>query len=163
MLVAVDIMATRFLSVPPSPVTGFNRIGPQFLAHGLAGWILGPVPAIVTAIAGDVLGMFINSAGAPYLPLFAIVAAFRGFLYGVMLYRRKPNFWFTLLAVALITVLCDLTLATYTLAPLYGQSWWALLLFRAPVRLATIPVYAGLLFAMQKALERSRVLRRDLL
>jgi ECF transporter S component (folate family) len=106
MLIALDVIFTRFLSATPG---GLSRISLQFLPDAMMGALLGPLWAGLGCAAADVLGMLINSQGLAYTPLFTLSALVRGLLYGLMLTKvpggtAKKTF-FGLLAVSLVVEL----------------------------------------------------------
>ncbi len=165
MFIALDIVFSRFLYAYLPP--GFHevRVSPQFLAYALAGWILGPVWAIGCAVAGDVLGMLINSAGLPILPGYMLSAALTGLVYAVCLYRRPVSAWRCLLAVAVSTLVISLCLGSLWAVLYYTQDhttamWLTKLLAALPWRLMCIPIYAVGVFLVQRGLSRERIPER---
>ena len=78
LLIALDIILTRFLSIN----TQFLRISLGMIPVALAGVIFGPVWGGVCGAAGDLLGMLIFPSGA-YFPGFTLTAALTGIIYGL--------------------------------------------------------------------------------
>lgn len=119
MLIAIDVIFTRFLSVTPG---GLSRISLQFLPDAMMGALLGPLWAGVGCAAADVLGMLINSQGLAYTPLFTVSAFMRGFLYGLMLTKIRGGIgrktFFGLLSVSLVV---DLGMNPVWLCFYYGN------------------------------------------
>ena len=64
----------------------FIKINFAFIALAPIGMLFGPVPAVLAAIAGDLIGC-IFSGQAP-LPLLSCTAMLEGLLYGIFLYRK---------------------------------------------------------------------------
>lgn len=159
LLVALDVIFTRFFSymVPGS----FDRLSLQFLAHGVEGLLLGPVGAGIAAIAGDLVGMLVNSGGMSlYLPL-TFSAMLRGVLYGLFLYKKPVAFPRTLLACAVVTLVVDLGLNPFFMSSIYGQAYAVILLAKIPVRLIWAPASAVLLFFVSKSLTKAIPAFRD--
>jgi ECF transporter S component (folate family) len=153
LFVALDILLTRFLTIQIAPG---NHFGFQFLAYGLAGWIIGPYWAIGSAVAGDILGMLANSGGYMFSPLFLLIAAYKGFIFGIMLYRKKPNLLLAAITVFLAVVCIDMTLGSYALSQILGTSWLNHFLMKLPFRVASYPVYVLLLHTAMTALDKTR-------
>lgn len=154
LLIALDIIFTRFLRIE---IFGYERYSLQFLSHALSGLLMGPVIAAVNCMAGDLLGMLINSGGLSlFLPV-TLNCALRGLIYGFLLHRKHVSFVRTLIAVAAVTVCCDLFANSYILHEFYELSFWGMLLAKLPFRLVSIPIYAGVLWFTWSRLETTHV------
>ena len=154
LFVALDIVFTRIIVIP---YIANVRVSPQFLSYGLAGWLLGPWWAMAVAAVGDVLGVLVNVNGAFVNPLITLIAAGKGLIYGLLLYKKPPHMLRALLAVAIAEIGFNLGLNSLALVPIYGLSWFDLVIMRAPVILLSVPVYGALLFAVQKGLALAKV------
>ncbi len=155
LLVALDIVFTRFLSVMLPG--GLDRLSLQFLPHALAGLLFGPLGAMAACVAGDLLGMTVNSAGLAFTPLLTLSAAVRGLLYGLLLYQKPLTLRRCLLACGLVTLVVDLGLNPVWMRFLYGQAYLVILLAKIPVRLVWAPVCGLVLFLAGRALQAARV------
>ena len=80
LLVALDIVLSRFGSIN----LWNTRIGFGFVPIVVAGMLLGPFKAAVTAAVADVIGALLVPTGAFFPPL-TVTAVLRGILYGIML------------------------------------------------------------------------------
>ncbi len=118
---------------------------------------MGPVWSAAICAVGDILGMLINSAGKPYLPLFTISAAVRGIVYGLTLHGKKPSIVRSVIAVGIVTLIVDLGMNSLWLAQMISSDWLAVFLIKLPTRLITIPVYALVLFAVWKGMESAKL------
>ncbi len=67
-------------------IGAFAKVNFAFVALAVVGMLYGPVPAVLAAIAGDMLGCIIG--GQAPLPLLTVTAALEGLVYGVCLYKR---------------------------------------------------------------------------
>ena len=153
LFVALDIIFARFLSFyTPGNIV---RVGPQYLAHAMAGWLLGPLWSMGTAVAADILGMMINSAGLSFMPGYTLSAAMSGLLYGLILYRRPVRIWRAGLAMGAVTVVVSLGLGSLWSMLYYQKAWLGSVALALPWRAALWPCYAALLFLLQKALTRA--------
>jgi len=156
LLIAIDIICARFLFFyTPGNI---DRISPQFIPNALAGAFFGPLWATLVCAAGDLLGMFTNPAGLMFNPFFTLSAAIRGLIYGFILGRRAPSVLRCVVAIAIVTAIVDLTLNSIWLALMYDHAFLVTLWAKVPIRLVTIPVYGGALFAVQKSLSTAGLL-----
>ena len=64
----------------------FIKVNFAFAALASVGMLFGPVPAMLAALAGDLIGCILG--GQAPLPLLSCTAVLEGLLYGVMLYKR---------------------------------------------------------------------------
>lgn len=163
LLIALDIVSARFLCFYTPGQT--DRISMQFAANGVAGALFGPVFGAVISALGDIVGVLINPAGMSFMPLITLACAARGLIYGLVLYRREVSLWRCLTAVALVTLVVELGLMPWFLSMLYERGYSVVLLSKLPWRLATIPVYGSVLFAVLRGLKSAgylkAVLRKD--
>ena len=160
LFIALDIVCARFLSFYlPDPVSRTARISPQFLAHALSAWMLGPLWAAGSAVAGDLLGMAINSGGLSIHLGFTLSSALTGLVYGLVLYRREVRLYRALISVSAVTLLISLFLGSLWMSQIRNLPLYFVILEALPWRLITIPVYTALLFALQNGISRSKVLK----
>jgi len=118
LFIAMNIAAARLLSY--NHPSGAIRISPQFIVVGLSGWVLGPAWAMSAAMMGDILGMAIFPSPHPFLPLIAVAAGFRGWIYGAFLYKRKISTLRNYAAIFTTWIICDLAITTYAVARMRG-------------------------------------------
>ena len=157
LLIALDIILTRFLSIN----TQFLRISLGMIPVALAGVIFGPVWGGVCGAAGDLLGMLIFPSGA-YFPGFTLTAALTGIIYGLFLYHRTSSHILrnTVLASIIVCLGCNLLLDTLWLDLLYGSGFLVILPARIIKCLINIPVYSALVFFLwTKAISRIPAIR----
>jgi ECF transporter S component (folate family) len=157
---ALDIVCSRFLPVyflPPG--TFLIRTGLQFLVFALAGWTIGPGWAMGAAMTADVIGVLLNPTGTgQFFPGYTLTAGLSGLMYGLILHRRKTNFWRTgaAAAVHMLLIALPLTSLWFSMQGFFPDFWtpfWLALPWRA---LLVIP-HTLLIFAMQKALGKPLV------
>ncbi len=134
------------------------KIGFAFLPVAVAGMLFGPVVGGTIGAAGDIVAYFIQPTG-PYFPGFTVSSFVAGFLYGMVLYRRRISFVRSFSAKAIVTAAVSLLLNPLWLSMLYGKAFFTILSFRITANLVSLPVNAVLLFAVLKIIERSRVLQ----
>ncbi len=154
LLIALDIIFTRFLRYEVYP---YERLSLQFVSHAMSGILFGPIIAAINCIAGDLLGMVANSGGLSLNPLITGVAAMRGLLYGLLLKGGSKSFWRFLLAIGVVTVVCDLAANSFIMSGFFNIPAHTVFLTKLPVRLIATPLYALLMFALWRQLDKTRV------
>lgn len=152
LLITLNIILTRMASIR----IGFGgvegiRIGFGGLPVVLAGVMLGPLAGGIVGALGDLLGYFVNPMGA-FMPHFALTAALRGIIPGLIIFDSKKvvNFWYTLLAVAVGQTISSLILVPYFLNTLFGIPIIATLPGRLISQALTIPFYAAVTVMLMK-------------
>jgi ECF transporter S component (folate family) len=136
-----------------------------FLPIAAAGYLFGPVSAMIVAALGDVLGTLILGTGA-YFPGFTLTALIVGCLYGLFMYPRNQK-WLTAALknhVADIAVRALISAALAAAVYIFLNSYWitfivpkgylVLLLGRLPFNLAEIPIFTVLITVTCLALDR---------
>lgn len=100
------------------------RITFTFIPLALAGWILGPIPAMLVGLVGDLVGCFLFPAG-PYFPGFTLTQIFSGLVFGVFLYRKNVQKIFlpVLFSKTIINMFLNVGLNALWLSMLYGKAW----------------------------------------
>ncbi|NLI21138.1 MAG: folate family ECF transporter S component [Clostridiales bacterium] len=136
-----------------------------FLPIAAAGYLLGPVGAMIVAGLGDILGTLIFGTGA-YFPGFTVTALIVGFLYGWMMNPRYQK-WLSIsvrsgyleltvraLLSAAMAAAVYIFLNSYWLTFLVNRGYWVLLMARLPFNLAEIPVFTVAITLTCIALDR---------
>lgn len=100
------------------------RITFTFIPLALAGWLLGPVPAMLVGLVGDLIGCILFPAG-PYFPGFTLTQILAGLVFGLSLYRKNPQkiFFPVLLSKVAISIFLNVGLNALWLSMLYGKAW----------------------------------------
>ncbi len=108
-LIALNIILGRTLAIP----TPVSRISFSFIPIAVAGMLVGPVWAGVTAFVADFLGTMVNSFGGVYFPLFGLNEFCYGFIYGLFFYQKEIN-WKRILFCLLTTLAFYFTIGVAT-------------------------------------------------
>lgn len=66
--------------------TEFIKVNFAFIALAAVGMLFGPVPAMLSALAGDLVGCILS--GQAPLPLLSLTAVLTGAIYGTLLYKK---------------------------------------------------------------------------
>jgi ECF transporter S component (folate family) len=142
MLVALHIA----LSSVRVQITPELRLTVGYVTQAAAGMLLGPVVAMLTGAAGDIVSLICFPTGA-YFPGYTLTAAVGGLIYGLVLFGRpRVSYLRALGAKAIVNVICNLFLNTLWLTMTSGQSMMALLPVRAIKNLALLPLEALLIY-----------------
>ncbi len=141
LFISLQIILTRFTSVETLTV----RISFEFIAIAISAILFGPVTAGVAAAIADVLGMLIFPKG-PYFPGFTLSAFLSGFLYGLILYKKKITIARTFIASLVVIVTTGLILNTLWLTYLYGNAAYAALVARVIKCVVFLPVQTFMIY-----------------
>ena len=151
LLIAIDIIFTRFFSfmLPGN----FDRISLQFVPHAIAGYLYNPLYAMLITVAGDILGMLLNSGGFSFNPGFTISAILKGFLYSLLLNKSKLSYKHLLLTSIILNFTIDILLNPLWLSILYGNGYFEIMLIKIPIRFVWVFISSGILYAVFKSLK----------
>ncbi|MBQ8301049.1 MAG: folate family ECF transporter S component [Clostridia bacterium] len=127
-----------------------NRITLTFAVNAVTGTILGPVPAMLVGGLGDILGYLLNPGGGAYFPGFTISGMLGGLVYGLCLYKRETKrfFWWTMLAVFLITLFVNIILNTFWLSVLYKKAYQIFAASRIIKNFVVYPLHVAVIFIL---------------
>ncbi|MCI7768427.1 MAG: folate family ECF transporter S component [Oscillospiraceae bacterium] len=70
-------------------IGAFAKINFAFTALSVVGMLFGPVPAMLAAVAGDLIGCVLS--GQAPLPLLTVTAALEGLVFGIFLYKKEKG------------------------------------------------------------------------
>lgn len=141
LFISLEVILTRFLSIENSIV----RISFEFIPIAISAVLFGPLTAGVAAAIADVLGMLIFPKG-PYFPGFTLSAFVTGFLYGVVLYKKKITVLRSFIAVFVVTIVASLTLNTIWLIYLTGKTAYVILATRIVKSLVFLPIQTIMIY-----------------
>ncbi len=153
LLIALEIILTRFVQIP-IPLDGFtNRISLGFLPVAMGGMLYGPLWGGLLAAIADIIRALLFPQGA-INPLFTLTAFMRGTVYGSFLYKKISPLRITLAAA------CDFLLINLLLNPLftflsYGGTFWARVMTALPVSAVNFALRLVLLLCVLPPMERS--------
>lgn len=86
MLIALAVVLKSIMI----PIGETLKISFSFLSLASIGMLFGPVVAGISGIITDILGFVVKPTGA-FSPIFTVVEATGGVLYGIFLYRFRPS------------------------------------------------------------------------
>ena len=149
MLVAFDVIFSRVVAVN---VLTF-KIGVGFAAIAVCAMLYGPVWAGIAAALSDLIGALLFPTGA-YFPGFTATAALSGVIFGLVLYKKRPDFKRSLLAALCVGIIVTMFANTAMISFVYGPKFWPLFV----TRLAEFGVMLVLQTAIITALGSSNAL-----
>ncbi len=131
-MISLDIIFSKILTIT---IPGLIKIDFQILIAMIAGYILGPLYAVISLIISDILGGIINSGSLGFFFGFAISSAFRGLIGGLFLYKKNLNIINTFFAIFFAYIVSDMILNTFWLSILSSVPFTPLLISRIIPRL----------------------------
>lgn len=157
LMIGLSIVLTRIGSLNIA-IAGIqvSRLGLGFLPIMLSSIILGPLWGMSVGALADLTGFFAFPSGGSYFPPITLTSALVGvlpFLFHKS-FKRLPQQYNILITVALTQIICSIFIQTYWISLLTGNAYIVLLKLRAPVTLATIPVYSFMLYTALLALKK---------
>ncbi len=150
LLIALNIVLTRLLSIPLSPTI---RLSFGFIAIALMGYLFGPWQAALGAALGDMIGCMLFLPGQGFAIGITLSVAVSGIIYGLFFHKKKVHILRVIAAQVATFVVCTLFLTTLALSLLMGKGFLVLLVERAIANLLILPVYCGVLFAVLMSLK----------
>ncbi len=141
LLTALSIILERLLGYNDKLIS----VSFSFLPVALAGMLFGPIPGAVVCAGADFLGALLFPVG-PLDLRFTLIAAIKGGLYGLLLFRPKPSRTHAIIAQVLVTLVAHLTLNTLVISTIIGKGFFALLPLRLVKNILFFPVELITLF-----------------
>ena len=151
MLCALNVVLSYF-SVPLAPEL---RLGFSFLTMSVIGYLYGPAVGGICGLILDQVKFLVNPTG-DYLLIWSIIEISAGFLYGLVLYKKKPSFARCLVAKFLVSLLCNIILTPLLLTVLYGGGLAAFITrisARILKNIILLPIEASIMFVLLSRLE----------
>ena len=99
----------------------------------------------------DSVGFLLSSYGEPYFPGYLVTAVLSGFLYGVLLYKRKPTLLRIIVVRLIINYGSNVLLGSVWKAMLYGKGYLYYLTSGAIKNTLMLPVEVFLMWAVLNA------------
>ncbi len=133
-LIALNIVITRLLSIPAGPV----RIGFTFAPLSLGAMLFGPFLGAALALVADVLGQILTG-GLPWAG-FCLSTVLYGLSFGAFLYKKPKSWGRIALCVILQQIIIDALLGSLWFYHYMGTPFLSALLMRGVDALCMIPV-----------------------
>ncbi len=148
-LIALDI-ALKSLNIN---ITEDFKITFAYLALASIGMLFGPTVGMIAGIVTDLIGMMLPSATGSFNPLFTIVEAAGGMVYGIFLYRMKyvkldwssgffrtlggslVHTWRIIAAKVAVVIVCNIILNPLAMILSSWWTWETAIFVKIPARL----------------------------
>lgn len=140
------------------PLTPELRITFTFIPLAIAGWLFGPVPAMLVGLVGDVTGALLFPSGA-YFPGFTLTSLLSGLIFGVFLYEKKDKnilLWI-ILSKLFINMLLNTALNALWLSIITSKGYIVFLLQHFIKNITALPIEIIILFIVFKILSTHRI------
>ena len=147
MLMALSVLLNQFTIF----ISALIRVSFTFLPIAAAGMLFGPVLTGLAGAAIDILKYFTRNDGSAFFPGFTISEFMRGFLYGLILYRKPVTLGRTAAAHLSVMMVVTFLLNPLWLSMMYGQAFVALVGMRVIKNLFLFPIEVAMLYALLKA------------
>lgn len=143
LLLALLIVLSRFISIK----TQILVISLSFIPIMISAILLGPKYSLLIAGLGDLIGALLFPFGE-YFVGFTITAALSGLIYGLFLYNKNENEFFSekkllfrlILSSILVLVIINIFIKSFMIHLLYGKAFIAVLSTRVIAELIMIPI-----------------------
>lgn len=122
-----------------------------YLINGLGSAIYGPVVALLSGFAADVVGYFLHPAGA-FFPGYVLSTMMGSFFYALFFYRARITVLRVVLAKLAVNLLVNVGLGAVWSAMLYSRGYYYYLIKGLAKNISLLPVEAFLLWAFLKAM-----------
>ena len=123
----------------------------SFLAVSLGCMCYGPCVGMMAGAIIDSVGFLLSSYGEPYFPGYLVTAVLSGFIYGVLLYKRKPTLLRIIVVRLIINYGSNVLLGSVWKAMLYGKGYLYYLTSGAIKNTLMLPVEVFLMWAVLNA------------
>ena len=111
----------------------------------------GPVVGMMAGAIIDSVGFLLPGYGEPYFPGYLVTAVLSGFIYGVLLYKRKPTLLRIIVVRLIINYGSNVLLGSMWKAMLYGKGYLYYLTSGAIKNTLMLPVEVFLMWAVLNA------------
>jgi len=148
LLLALKVILSRITGIS----FGIVKLTFGFIATCITGFLFGPWLGALAGGLTDLIGFFLFPQGTYFIgyTLSSIVA---GFIYGAILYQKKPTWLRLLLAISLESLICSLLLNTLWTSILFGKAFFAILPARILKNVLAIPLQTIILYFIFKYLK----------
>ncbi len=139
LLIALDLVLKFTVEVK---IGEFLVVAFAFIALSSIGMLYGPTVCLFAGVITDLLGFVIKPNGA-FNPVFTLIEALGGLIYGLFLYNAVNDKWLVPRIVAAkttVTIVCNLFLTTGAISLFFGNGFLAIFPARAMKNLAQLPI-----------------------
>ncbi|NLG93190.1 MAG: folate family ECF transporter S component [Clostridiales bacterium] len=149
LLIALNVVLGLFSIV----ISNVLQIRFSFLAIAMSGVLYGPLVGGIVGAVSDLVNFVVRPTG-PFIPGFTLDAFLTGFLYALVLYKKKITIWRVFAAKAVVMLVVDIFFNTIWLSLAYGQAFYAIISARIIKNLIMLPINTGMLYVMIRFIEK---------
>ena len=123
----------------------YVQLGFGFIGAAIAGIMLGPWRAALVGILVDILGNFFRGESGQFFIGYTLTALVGGLIYGYFLYKRPLRWEQILIAVLLVTIVCNLGLNSLWVYMMTGKAFSVFMPLRIIKNLISFPLNTAIL------------------
>lgn len=138
------------LSIYSLNIGGYLKLSFGFVTLPAVSLLFGPITGCIVGAVQDIFSYIVRPTGA-FMPIFSIISATSGLIYGMFLYRRKVSFIRTFLMNLVIVTVINTLFNSIAMAPLMSKGIVAYLPARIVKNLIALPIESVVLYYFLKA------------
>ncbi len=140
------------------PLSNELRITFTFVPLAIAGWLFGPVPAMLVGFVGDVVSALLFPMG-PYFPGFTLTSVLTGVIFGVCLFEKDGKMMVTgaIISKFLVNMLLNTALNAFWLSIISSKGYVFYLGEHFVKNIIALPAEVIILIIVFKVLSNNRI------
>lgn len=155
----IKVLTSAAMLVAVAIVLGFFKlpIGPTLEIHftslpiAIAGALLGPIIGSIIGALSDI-GAYVVKPTGPFFAGFTLSAAVTGFIFGIMLHKKKITWIRILAAQIIVTIIVGMVMNSFWLSMLFDKGFIVIMTSRIVKEVLMIPINTFILAVLTKAL-----------
>ena len=152
MLCALNVILSNFAIT----ISANLKITFSFLTMSVIGYMFGPAVGGICGLILDQVKFLVNPSG-DYLFIWSVIEITSGFLYGLILYRKKVEYSRCFTTKLIVSVICNILMTPLFLTVLYGGGM-AGFITRVTARIVKnivlLPVEAGVMYILLRRIAK---------
>lgn len=138
------------LSIYSLNIGGYLKLSFGFVTLPAVSLLFGPITGCIVGFVQDIFSYIVRPTGA-FMPIFSIISATSGLIYGMFFYRKKVTFLRTLIMNLVIVTVINILFNSIAMAPLMSKAIVAYLPARIVKNLIVWPIESVILYYFLKA------------
>jgi len=162
-LCACGILAALFVALyaVKFSISESLRITFTFAPLAVAGWLFGPIPALLVGFVGDIVGFMLFPSPGSYFPGFTLSTMLTGFIFGIFLYRpnttSSKSIILILVSKLFVSLFVNILLNSLWLSILYGKAFYVYLISHSVKNAIAYPFECIILILLAGILSRNNI------
>ncbi len=153
-MLAISVIFEQFIFT-----TQYLKVTLSTYSKVIVSIMFGPAAGGLVYALTDILSVITNPKG-PYFPGFTFSAMLAGIIYGVSFYKKRANLPRVAFTVAIVNLVCSVTLNTTWLVMMYNLQLNVIFVPRVILALSSTVVETALIFALYKSLSKLEIIKR---